>query len=341
VLVPHRSMLVPSSTGGPSIWVLPQNEEPQVVVRRFSSTNTLTVRRLLIRPISIFVFGVCVLQASKLRRVLDTTKPQRMVHPSDDTTETMTTTTTDTPCAGMDWRETEPASLSSNTLWSSDRSKQQLPPYPGGWGKQHEPLSPPPVPSEDNPQLYGWEPSLYPDPLVDPVRCGIAYLPPQKQQQQQTPPPPPSSDEDASSSSASPPLPSANENENHTTAAQAKADPDNDDSSSNSNESLRLCDPDWVLGGMYLEEMALALSNFKTLYGDWTTVHSNYWRRQLRSPLQSPLPLPSALPRQLAGSPTEDQRFSIEAASEDGRGYTRKSTGPAIELAVATVRKVG
>lgn len=198
-----------------------------------------------------------------------------------------------------------------------------MPPYPGGWGKQHATMSPPPAPPEDNPQLYGWEPSLYPDPLVDPVRCGVAYLP-----QQISP-----FDEDGStaSSSSSVPLPLPSENET-TTAAQAA--PNNSISHSDSDDSnessLRLCDPDWVLGESYLEEIASALSNFSALYGDWATVHTNYWRR-LRSL------------RRLDGP--EAQHFSIEAASsEDGGGgsgsTTKTNTGPAIELAVATVRKV-
>ena len=28
-----------------------------------------------------------------------------------------------------------------------------------------------------NPSLYGWTPDVYPDPLVNPIRCAIAYLP--------------------------------------------------------------------------------------------------------------------------------------------------------------------
>jgi hypothetical protein len=323
VLVPH--LVPPTTTGGPLIWVLPQSEqqeEPQFV-RRFSSTNTLSVRRMLIRPISIFVFGVCVLQTWRVARVQQQ-QHQRMPHSSDSDD-----ITTNTPCASMDWKETETASFWSNNLWSNrNRVKQQLPPYPGGWGKHPAPPSPPPEPPKDNPQLYGWEPTLYPDPLVDPVRCGVAYLP---QQTTTTP------SEDVSSSSDPPPPPPM-PSENETTAAQA--DPNNNNSNNNE-ESLRLCDPDWVLGGMYLEEIALALSNFSTLYGDWTTIHANYWTRQLQSQLRSrsrrrlDLNGPSSSP--------EDQHVSIEAAaSENGAGSSpnKKSTVPAIELAVATVRKV-
>jgi hypothetical protein len=69
--------------------------------------------------------------------------------------------------------------------------------------------------TEINPELYGWMPNFYPNPLVSPLRCGISYLP----------------------------------NENLTS-------------------DLRLCDPDWVLGGIYLEEIAFAMKNFSGYFGD-------------------------------------------------------------------------
>eukprot|EP00547_Thalassionema_nitzschioides_P005430 CAMPEP_0194203588 /NCGR_PEP_ID=MMETSP0156-20130528/3308_1 /TAXON_ID=33649 /ORGANISM="Thalassionema nitzschioides, Strain L26-B" /LENGTH=611 /DNA_ID=CAMNT_0038929363 /DNA_START=128 /DNA_END=1963 /DNA_ORIENTATION=+ len=62
-----------------------------------------------------------------------------------------------------------------------------------------------------NPQLYGWVPDSYPNPILDPTRCGISFLPEKD-------------------------LKGINQ--------------------------LRLCDPDWVLGGIYLEEIADALNNF-------------------------------------------------------------------------------
>lgn len=79
-----------------------------------------------------------------------------------------------------------------------------------------------------NPQLYGWTPEIYPNPLAEPDRCMIAYL--------------------------------------HTTGQ-------------------RLCDPDWVLGGMYLEEIATTLSNFSYAiaheeHGGWSVVVDTNSRRQ-------------------------------------------------------------
>ena len=380
-MVPHP----PSpSAGGPLIWVLPQDdvqeeqqEEPHPFVgERFSSTqttmmSTLTVRRMLIRPVSIFVLGVCILQSwnqMKMRRVFDIRMPSDHSSDDDDTTTTIP----------VDWNEieteTSPASLWSNNnnnnnhhLWSSTNVEKQMPPYPSGWGKQHaEPQSPPPAPPDDNPQLYGWEPTLYPDPLVDPVRCGVAYLPQQtiatttsSTEEDGTPSatsPLPTTDNENDDGKDTPPLPS---NDTDITVAQAAAPNDNNNDNNNQShhkESLRLCDPDWVLGGMYLEEIASALAQFSTLYGDWTTVHANYWttrRRRLQS--QSGSQSGSQLRRHLDGPPSPDDNtdpqqpqpqpqphVSIEAAaSESGVGSTHtKMTGLAIELAVATVRKV-
>jgi hypothetical protein len=58
---------------------------------------------------------------------------------------------------------------------------------------------------------------MYPDPKLEPHKCGIAYL-----------------------------------------LEDEKYDV--------SNASLQLCDPDWVLGGAYLEEIAVAMTNFMNNY---------------------------------------------------------------------------
>jgi hypothetical protein len=66
-----------------------------------------------------------------------------------------------------------------------------------------------------SPQLFGWTPDSYPDPLVDMVRCSLAFLP---------------------------------------------------DSVTSTMHDLRLCDPDWVLGVNYLEEIAEAMHNFTDMF---------------------------------------------------------------------------
>eukprot|EP00977_Amphora_coffeiformis_P010530 scaffold2479_cov151-Amphora_coffeaeformis.AAC.2 len=70
-----------------------------------------------------------------------------------------------------------------------------------------------------NPSLYGWTPDVYPDPLANPIRCAIAYLP-----------------------------------------------------ETNMTDGLRLCDVDWVLGGIYLEAVANSLHNFSEAFSN-----SNRW----------------------------------------------------------------
>lgn len=90
-----------------------------------------------------------------------------------------------------------------------------------------------------NPQLYGWTPQIYPNPLAEPERCMITYL---------------------------------------------------------SNPHERLCDPDWILGGMYLEQISTGLSNFSYSmspeeHGGWDVVvdqgvpqdnHGKWMRRRRR-----------------------------------------------------------
>ena len=132
---------------------------------------------------------------------------------------------------------------------------------------------------------YGWVPEVYPDPMIDPVRCGIAYL--------------------------------TAENENLQTGQTAEeerrgglilnsqggnATKEEEDDGGNDSPSLRLCDPDWVLGGVYLEEIAQKMSEFSNRF----------------------------TPRDLGPILPKNQLLSQKP--EDDQGLT---------LAVATVRKVG
>lgn len=61
-----------------------------------------------------------------------------------------------------------------------------------------------------NPTVYGWTPDPYPNPLLNPVACGISFL---------------------------------------------------------SVNDIRLCDPDWMLGGIVLTDVAAALQNFTETFG--------------------------------------------------------------------------
>lgn len=100
-----------------------------------------------------------------------------------------------------------------------------------------------------NPAIYGWTPNQYPNPIVDPVHCAVSYILPHLQQQQQ--PSPPGINDEVTAVTTS----STNFINTNTTI------------NSKNDVVLRLCDPDWVLGGIYLEDVAMALYNFSTLFG--------------------------------------------------------------------------
>lgn len=129
---------------------------------------------------------------------------------------------------------------------------------------------------DKNDTSYGWIPEVYPDPTIDPVRCGIAYL----------------LSENPSTGTT------AEEERRGGLVLGANANTTSDDDSSR----LRLCDPDWVLGGVYLEDIAQKMKEFSNRF----------------------------TPRDLVPILPENE---LEAQKpEDRKGLT---------LAVATVRKVG
>ena len=129
---------------------------------------------------------------------------------------------------------------------------------------------------DKNDTSYGWIPEVYPDPTIDPVRCGIAYL----------------LSENLSTGTT------AEEERRGGLVLGANANTTSDDDSS----KLRLCDPDWVLGGVYLEDIAQKMREFSNRF--------------------TPRDLVPILPE----NDLEPQM------PEDRKGLT---------LAVATVRKVG
>jgi hypothetical protein len=76
--------------------------------------------------------------------------------------------------------------------------------------------------------LYGWEPTMYPDPIEDPSRCGISYL-----------------------------IDGSNVGDFEFASTNTARRPPNPVMT-----NTRLCDPDFVLGGAYLEQTAAALATF-------------------------------------------------------------------------------
>lgn len=222
----------------------------------------------------------------------------------------------------------------------------------------------------NNPQIYGWTPDMYPNPRLDPVRCSIAFLPEEQkaimrkqqlQQQQQAHQKasvmgPINIDNKGIVSSVEDPG-DANTNNNYNNNNEANID--NDDEKP---DPLRLCDPDWMLGGMYMEQIAFALRNFSNFFSepDWDVgvTASNH-----------PPPPPSVPPAMPLVVPNSNSSSSIEKNSEslvprtdehyennNGKVPPAESKQPSVplppkemptmygrprvELAVATVRKV-
>jgi hypothetical protein len=126
-----------------------------------------------------------------------------------------------------------------------------------------------------NPELYGWMPNFYPNPLLSPLKCGISYLP----------------------------------NENLTS-------------------DLRLCDPDWVLGGIYLEEIAFAMTNFSGYFGDGGGGDAGPWDVGVGGPA-----------RARARSLDMNHKHALRQHSNRKEGREERLI-PTVELAVATVRKM-
>jgi hypothetical protein len=217
----------------------------------YMTMTSLRIHRLLIRPLVVLILGYCVLHISE----------DRNTNPSLKNLEFRFTNAT---------REED---SSSPGIFSSLSRRSFQPPY----FTRHLPLHSSSAPAVD-PQTYGWEPNMYPDPKLEPHKCGIAYL---------------------------------LEDEQYAV----------------SNASLPLCDPDWVLGGMYLEEIAVAMTNFMNNYSSPPGVTISPPGRRIEE---------------------QDTQISIESTSsgdmlEQGEqpheGYVQQKS-PFVELAVATARKV-
>jgi hypothetical protein len=150
-------------------------------------------------------------------------------------------------------------------------------------------------PHNSNPTVYGWTPDMYPNPINNPIRCGIAYL----------------------------------QNKPNLTV-----------------NDLRVCDPDWVMGGEYLEEIAQKLMNFSNIFGphDGDTDNDRPWdvtvgpfNRRLSS-------TPNVQERDLSSiswAAFQQRHRSKRALTDDMDAFSQSNIRiPAVELAVATVRKM-
>lgn len=178
----------------------------------------------------------------------------------------------------------------------------------------------------NDPQNYGWEPLSYPNPIQDPIRCGIAYLGSASSDHKDAR----NANSNLTPTIATPPpgpMLQPNNNNNNITgttnatiyASNAVNNTDNHSQERQQNfinhpwnssitANMLLCDPDWVLGGLYLEEIALALFNFSDRYGKPPAVSSSDSSSKSSSPSSSQQSLAWDLfHRQLRATPATTQ----------------------------------
>lgn len=179
-----------------------------------------------------------------------------------------------------------------------------------------------------NPQVYGWTPGPYPNPLTDPVRCSIAFLPEEQKAIMNH------LAHDGTSMTTKPPMDTkTNAAPTGASGKEAASDGDSDDDG-DIPEPLRLCDPDWMLGGMYMEQIAFALRNFSDFFSqpDWDVDIGSAGRTSGNEPS---LPSTDENKTSVEGSvPAEQEALQGEAP------LSEPYVVPRIELGVATVRKV-
>ncbi len=300
----------------------PEDSIDEEVLRQQEQRRSIRRRRLVIRPAVIFVLGLFVFRSTNNRGFLfhttvgkidknnqyqnglrlpksslvEDTHPDNSEYSSKTRVEANSAQNNNLLAAtslfpGLDGNPT--ASLSAYnaiTNLNDDDSNQDIPQSnPGSnssederkTSKRNKKRNKTNKDNNDN-ASYGWVPEAYPDPIIDPVRCGIAYLTDENFQTGTI------AEEERRGGLDLNSLP---------TAAAKNISEELDDSS-----SLRLCDPDWVLGGAYLEEIALKMEDFSNRF----------------------------TPRDLGPILPEEQLPTKKL--EDQQGLT---------LAVATVRKVG
>lgn len=189
-----------------------------------------------------------------------------------------------------------------------------------------------------NPAIYGWTPSTYPNPRLDPLRCGISYI----------------VDAHRHANSMS------DNNYEYEVQGLPLGDILNGNESSipfsslnnhigESSPPLRLCDPDWMLGGLLLEEVAASMYNFSDIFSQddgekpWdvaigrTNMAKNViweWFESIISTIMQAFRWESdSSPKQL-----QQQEIPYEQVVSTTAAVPRVL--PPVQLAVATVRKM-
>lgn len=253
-----------------------------------TTARTLRIRRLILRPLAILLLGYCVLTVVDNRGPWSATFCRASATTTlDDCGSTWTwatsmtqflpTTTSKTrqQLHEQQQQQQQQRQQQGTTIWqdTTKQNREASAVYPAiAWAQAsalHEDNS-----SDDddatsstnsNPQFYGWEPTLYPDPAQDSLRCGIAYLSGPDQQDQQG-----SLSTLASATSAEQPTDATLHSFEFATSKKATSSP--------SFGHVKLCDPDWVLGGLYLEQIAAALANFSNQF----SASRQLWNQQQR-----------------------------------------------------------
>ena len=180
--------------------------------------------------------------------------------------------------------------------------------------------------NNSDPQTLGWTPNMYPDPKIEPHKCGIAYL----------------------------------VETNSYYFQQA----------SSSSSNLRLCDPDWVLGGVYLDQISISMADFRRQFSSYYN-NNNFsgddflQQQQQQQQAESYGQFFSVEEESTANTAKDDDDYTKELLNNDKKGTVvvnnnNDNSGdmavveeegaqddtsfvidePVVELAVATVRKM-
>lgn len=188
-----------------------------------------------------------------------------------------------------------------------------------------------------NPAIYGWTPSTYPNPRLDPLRCGISYIVDGHRYAKM------SQNNYEFSVQGSPTEDAVNGNESSPSFSH------NNDMYEST--PLRLCDPDWMLGGLLLEEVAASMYNFSDIFSqedegekpwDVAVGRTNTARNFVREWFES---IASVITQAFRWENNPGSDSGLNPLPPQGKTYeqvvsTTARVLPPVELAVATVRKM-
>ncbi|CAJ1953856.1 unnamed protein product [Cylindrotheca closterium] len=305
-------------------------------------------RRIFIRPLMVFLIGFCYLQRrSIVVRKNPSQQQQQQQQPEleEESSRWLKPSYSTSSSSNLEFHfgnethEMDFASSSSHTIRSNNNNNNNPNLVSSASRMNQHAFHPPYFPrhvsssslhsssadsAESDPETFGWEPSLYPNPRENPQKCGIAYLFQNEHFVQQS---------------------------NDTTTTTSSTTTDN---------SLQLCDPDWVLGGIYLEEIAIAMKNFVATYSSqppfevspparktrmlqqdkrgWEIVDEDYLKDTPPYLQQGTPPPIDPVNNESAGDENLASPDLLDSEKEDDS--IGEASVPFVELAIATVRKM-